>query len=303
VADETAKQPEPARRTLGKLAKALADAQAEYPPVVKAEEVEIAGSSGKSRYSYTYADLAQIMSKVRPVLAKHGLAVTQTFRTSVGKELVVITTLLHESGEYITSEFPVAASANRMQELGSLITYAKRYSYTAIVGIQPQDEDDDAILGDRLDGRVRRDDDRYRDERDDRRYRDDERDRRDRDDRDRERDRERDRDRDRDRGRDRDRDRERERDRGDDRERERDRNERGQDGERQENSTESGSDGWRERLSELGTRIKEAKAVSQLDEIESDPDLKFAKDKAPQAYDWLMKQISAARQRLQQKAA
>jgi hypothetical protein len=90
-----------------------------------------------------YADLAEIRETVVPHLATHGIAVVQTL--GPGPEpgaLCVITRLLHTSGQWIQSLCPLPAVAD-MQKLGSAITYARRYSLSAICVIAA-DEDDDA---------------------------------------------------------------------------------------------------------------------------------------------------------------
>ena len=55
---------------------------------------------------------------------------------------MLVTTLWHSSGQWISSEYPLPSSG-RPQEIGSAITYARRYSLSAIVG-NSADEDDDA---------------------------------------------------------------------------------------------------------------------------------------------------------------
>lgn len=92
-------------------------------------------------YSYRYADLATIIDHVRPVLAKHELAVTQNVNTEDGK-LEVWTYIHHASGEVITYG-PLAGRAGASwQELGGAVTYARRYALSAALGIAP-DEDTD----------------------------------------------------------------------------------------------------------------------------------------------------------------
>lgn len=88
-----------------------------------------------------YADLAAILDAVRKPLAQQGVVVSQITEIRDGG-LVLVTTLAHTSGQWIRSEYPLPA-AGRPQEMGSAMTYAKRYSLSAIVGIAA-DEDDDA---------------------------------------------------------------------------------------------------------------------------------------------------------------
>lgn len=88
-----------------------------------------------------YADLAGIRDAVTPALAKNGIAVTQCIEI-YGEMTVVATKLMHSSGEMIESRFPIMADVSKPQAIGSAITYARRYSLSAICGISA-DEDDD----------------------------------------------------------------------------------------------------------------------------------------------------------------
>lgn len=100
-----------------------------------------------------YADLAAIFDAVRKPLAAQGLIVTQTTELREGG-FVLVTTLAHSSGQFIKSEYPLPV-AGKPQEVGSALTYARRYSLSAITGIAA-DEDDDANAaqdGTRVDAR------------------------------------------------------------------------------------------------------------------------------------------------------
>jgi hypothetical protein len=90
-----------------------------------------------------YADLAGIRDTVVPVLAANGIAVVQTLDLINGESgNFLLTRLVHTSGQWIESLCPVAFNGD-MQKMGSAITYARRYSLSAICGIAA-DEDDDA---------------------------------------------------------------------------------------------------------------------------------------------------------------
>jgi hypothetical protein len=122
------------------LAAALAKAQATIAPPKKGHKAEI--KSDKGSYGYSYADLADVIECYRKPLSDNGLAVAQTMAFDDG-HITLITTLLHSSGQWISSEYPVA-SFQRAQEQGSAITYARRYSVTALLGIAAEDDDDGA---------------------------------------------------------------------------------------------------------------------------------------------------------------
>lgn len=88
-----------------------------------------------------YADLAAILDAVRGPLSANGISIMQTIKAN-GDGMYLVTTLAHTSGQWIRSEYPLP-STGRPQEIGSALTYARRYSLSAIAGIAA-DEDDDA---------------------------------------------------------------------------------------------------------------------------------------------------------------
>lgn len=99
---------------------------------------------GKTRtggeYKFKYADLSACVKAAAPALKEHGLSVTQII--SDGK---LITLLTHTSGQWFKSELLLPTQSADYQSLGSAITYLKRYSYCAILGIVA-DTDDDANM-------------------------------------------------------------------------------------------------------------------------------------------------------------
>ena len=95
---------------------------------------------GQTRFRY--ADLAECQRVTRKPLADAGLSVSQLI---VGNKL--ITMVMHKSGQYLRSELPIVLPI-KMQDIGSMLTYLKRYSYCAILGIAA-DDDDDANLYDK----------------------------------------------------------------------------------------------------------------------------------------------------------
>src|SRR5476651_60518 len=81
--------------SLGKLAAALAKAQLAFTPVLKESENPAFMRGGKAS---KYADLHSLISATRPALAANELVIIQSPSTR-GKELVLISLLLHSSGE------------------------------------------------------------------------------------------------------------------------------------------------------------------------------------------------------------
>jgi len=126
---------------IGKLAEALAAFQGEMPEIKLDSTVKVKMKSGGS-YTFSYATLQNIMRKVLPVLSKHGLSITQTFDGAC-----LETTLMHKSGQRITSTIPVDLKSGSMQEIGSRISYLRRYQISPLLGIVA-DADDDANIAD-----------------------------------------------------------------------------------------------------------------------------------------------------------
>jgi hypothetical protein len=90
-----------------------------------------------------YADLGSVWSTCRDLLADNGLAVTHVFRESTNGETVTcVAMLLHVSGQSITSTLTLRPGKNTPQEMGSAITYARRYTLASLVGIVVDDDDD-----------------------------------------------------------------------------------------------------------------------------------------------------------------
>lgn len=99
---------------------------------------------GKTKF--TYADLDSVLKAVRPLLAEQGLSFTQ-IPVANGNMVGVNTIIMHSSGQYIESDpFLVPAKQQDAQGYGSCMTYAKRYSLSALLGISA-DEDDDGNYG------------------------------------------------------------------------------------------------------------------------------------------------------------
>jgi hypothetical protein len=120
----------------GELAKALSAAQGEFPAIERTRKVD----TGK--FSYSYAPLDAILAAVRPVLAKHELALTQTLDSLEPVGPVLRTQLLHSSGESVGGYFPLDTVGLSPQQLGSLLTYVRRYALVSILGVAAEEDDD-----------------------------------------------------------------------------------------------------------------------------------------------------------------
>lgn len=92
-----------------------------------------------------YADLSAVSELIKPVLAKHGLAIIQSPGDIIEGKLTMNATLLHESGRtlYFEMQLPIGDKLTP-QALGSAITYARRYQLKAIFCLADVDDDGEA---------------------------------------------------------------------------------------------------------------------------------------------------------------
>ena len=121
-----------------RLAAALAAFQAEMPTVPKSHTAKGPTKSG-GQYSYTYADLADVTEAATPLLSSHGLSFSCA--PEVGERgLALRGVLLHDSGEERSGVLPLSGSTP--QELGSSLTYMRRYLLGCLTGIVTDDDDD-----------------------------------------------------------------------------------------------------------------------------------------------------------------
>jgi hypothetical protein len=117
-----------------KLYTALLKFQKEVPTIIK--------DKNNPFFKSKYSDLSSVINGVQETLTKCELGIIHSIETA--NEINVLTTILfHSSGESITSRITIPPQ-NDAQKLGSLITYLKRYSYMAILGVASEEDDDDA---------------------------------------------------------------------------------------------------------------------------------------------------------------
>jgi len=104
--------------------------------------VAVKKTSENPFFKSKYADLAEIWDAIRESLVKHGLSVAQMPQFSDGQP-VLSTLLMHTSGEWLCSNLViVAAKQADPQALGSAITYSRRYSLSAMLGVVSEEDDD-----------------------------------------------------------------------------------------------------------------------------------------------------------------
>lgn len=118
---------------INELAGALAKAQGTIKDAVK--------DSKNPFFKSTYADLSSVWAACRKPLSDNGLAVTQML-DDTDHGLMMTTMLMHASGQWVASTLAVNPVKNDPQGIGSAITYMRRYSIAALVGVAPSEDDD-----------------------------------------------------------------------------------------------------------------------------------------------------------------
>lgn len=125
---------------------ALAEMQPELPEIVERGEIRIS----ENKPGQKYARWEDINEAIKPILAKHGFALS--FKTGRQDEKVVVTGILsHRAGhsEETTLWLPAdnSGSKNAVQAIGSSTSYGKRYTAGALLNLTSRGEDDDGWGG------------------------------------------------------------------------------------------------------------------------------------------------------------
>ena len=121
---------------VNELAAALSKAQGQFDHAKK----DVKNEFFKSRY----ADLASVIDAAKKPLSDNGLSVVQSVDFNESGDSYLETILLHSSGQWINSRYLIKPMKSDPQAFGSAMTYARRYSFSAITGIAADDDDGNA---------------------------------------------------------------------------------------------------------------------------------------------------------------
>ena len=125
--------------SIGNLAKALCKAQNELGGAVK--------NSSNPFFKSSYSSLTDVVKAIKQPFADNGLSYSQFPITSDGGGGIgVVTILMHNSGEWLESEFYLPLAKKDPQGGGSAVTYARRYALQAMAGIPTVDDDGEAAM-------------------------------------------------------------------------------------------------------------------------------------------------------------
>jgi hypothetical protein len=125
------------------IATALAKAQTELSNPEKAMVGTVYTNRSDSPQSFRYASLSSGLDIVRKALGGHQIAIAQTTNIDrPGGAVNLTTVLMHTSGEWIASDWPVCALSEISQprRMGAALTYARRYALFTMVGIAGEDD-------------------------------------------------------------------------------------------------------------------------------------------------------------------
>lgn len=112
-------------------------------------ELPVVGERGDANGRYTFALWEDINAAIKPILQRHGFALT--FRTSTGDGITVTGILSHRMGHReetsITLPSDPSGNKNAVQAVASSVSYGKRYTAQALLNLTSHGEDDDAYAG------------------------------------------------------------------------------------------------------------------------------------------------------------
>src|ERR1700756_3262913 len=129
---------------VGALAAALAKAQSQIANPEKSLTATIVSPFPREgSRTFRYAPLSSGLDLVRKCLGQHEIATVQT--TAIDRDSGLIrltTTLVHASGEWVSSDWPVCPVSETAapHRLGAALTYARRYALFTLVGIAGEDD-------------------------------------------------------------------------------------------------------------------------------------------------------------------
>src|SRR5262245_26217910 len=130
--------------SVGALAAALAKAQAEIQNPEKSLTATIVSPFPREGVrSFRYAPLSSGLDLVRKCLGQHEIATVQATAIDQDNGLIrLTTTLVHSSGEWVSSDWPVCPVSETVapHRLGTALTYARRYALFTLVGIAGEDD-------------------------------------------------------------------------------------------------------------------------------------------------------------------
>lgn len=148
--ESTLKRDDKINLSLAQLYTALAKFQAECP------EINFDKTVSTKQYKFKFASLGNLIAKTKKPMSKYGLAIIQAPAHAPAGLVAVQTTLTHSGGGAIATVFnmdipktnvkdssgKIVGTKHTPQDVGSAISYARRYAYAAILGLVAEEDND-----------------------------------------------------------------------------------------------------------------------------------------------------------------
>ena len=127
---------------------ALARAKLKFLPVLK--------TKSNDHFKAKYANLAGHLEAIDAALTENGLYFSQGTSVTEHGGIIVNTRVTHiETGEWVGCQYPVSTAGQTPQQIGSALTYARRYSIANLFGLAAEDDDGNAASTVAADKRTR----------------------------------------------------------------------------------------------------------------------------------------------------
>jgi hypothetical protein len=124
--------------SITKIMPAFIKAQSQFAPALK--------SATNPHFKSKYVALDGVIDAVAAPLRAEGIAIMQMTDVTDHGGIILESRLVHQSGEWIGSRYPVHPVKADPQGEGSALTYARRYALMALVGIAPEDDDGNSAV-------------------------------------------------------------------------------------------------------------------------------------------------------------
>ena len=117
-----------------KIYAALIKAKAEFKPVIF--------DKVNPHFKAKFASLKAIEDATHEALAKNGLTIIQPWAYLENGDTVIITSIIHESGEHLDSRVILSRGNKTDQQFGASVTYMRRYQAASLLGVVGEEDDD-----------------------------------------------------------------------------------------------------------------------------------------------------------------
>jgi len=126
------------------------------PALIKSQQELGAVTKDKKNpfFKSNYADINAFLSTVKPIINANGLLLMQPSTAAENGEVAIETTLFHVSGQWISSEIRMKPAKSGPQEVGSCITYARRYALQSLLSLEAVDDDGNLAQRGRMTGTI-----------------------------------------------------------------------------------------------------------------------------------------------------